>query len=101
MVRFYLGWLQEAVENRAGRGVGTLAGRLAAFASHAAGIVSLSRTLPHWAAADGQAVRILKTWTFPEYAEIAASTLEAIASRESSPRLVPEILRIWRSQRIH
>ena len=86
IARFYVGWLQEAVEHPEERGVGTLAGTLAAFASEAAGIVSLSRTFPGWAAADGQAVKILETWTFPEYAEMAASTLEAIASRESSPR---------------
>jgi hypothetical protein len=64
-------------------------------------MVNLSRTFPCWAAAGGEAVEILQSWTFPEYAEIAASTLEAIAARESSPRLVPEILRTWRSHRVH
>jgi hypothetical protein len=42
-----------------------------------------------------QPIRILQTWTFPEYYKLIRPRLKRITGRESDPKLTPQLAHYW------
>ncbi|HEY7429056.1 MAG TPA: hypothetical protein VH682_32800 [Gemmataceae bacterium] len=93
LIEFFLGWLEQTDdESDFGGIVGTLC-RMPAYAEQ---IHDIERAFPVFSPdyPDGP-IRVLKTWTFPQYYRRIKSRLKRIEERESEPKLIPEIGRYW------
>jgi hypothetical protein len=78
--------------------VGTWAGGLVQLRTTARHprVVDVERKLPVWAHDARPPVRVLREWTFEDYAATAmAPRLHTLAAREAEPRVLPAVLEAW------
>ena len=102
---FLLTWAEDALlgadENEMARAIGGL-GHLARVASGefehpygGRGVMDVVRRFPSWAYPDDEVMQVRRTWTVQEFGRTIMPRLERLASRESDPKVVPDVIRRW------
>jgi hypothetical protein len=91
-VEFYLAWLEQTEDDRDFGGIlGTLC-RMASISPD--GLVhDIERTFP--VRPDEPPLRVIESWSFPEYFERIRERIERLTERESEPKLTPQLARYW------
>lgn len=58
-------------------------------------VVEIERIMPAWDAPDGIPVRHRQIWSFAEYAQLIESRFRDLLARESEPKVLPHVMRMW------
>lgn len=98
VVDFYLDWLDACLESGDEGLFGTVAAQLATMPLRPAvgpQVVDIERIMPAWAANGGPPVRHLQSWTFAEYGRVIEPRLRDLLARESDPKVLPHVMRMW------
>jgi hypothetical protein len=92
LIDFFLGWLEQTDDPENFGGVlGTMC-RMPEIAQEGA-VQDIERTFP--VVASATPIRVLRTWTFPEYYEVIRPRLEGIARRESETHYTRYVEQYW------
>lgn len=98
VVDFYLDWLDACLESGDESLFGTVAANLAKMPLWPAigpQVVEIERVMPVWAANGGPPVRHPQSWTYAEYGRIIEPRLRDLLARESEPKVLPHVMRLW------
>ena len=99
-VRLYatvIDWLIDWLEDCEGDEFGAVAAALvrSSQVAKAEGVIETRRALPLWSQSEDQIVTTVAEWTFAEFGARIRPRLQAIAERESEPRIMPDVLAAW------
>lgn len=98
VVDFYLDWLDACLESGDEGLFGNVAAQLATMPMQPASggrVIEIERIMPAWDAPDGIPVRHLQSWSFADYARLIEPRLRDLLARESEPKVLPHVMRIW------
>ena len=95
LIEFFLGWLEQTDDES---DFGGIVGTLCSMPSYAEEVCDIERAFPA-SSTDypNGPIRVLQTWSFPQYYRRIKARLKKIVERESEPKLTPEIARYWLS----
>lgn len=94
LIEFLLAWLEETTDEG---DIGAIAGSMTRMPEFASGsrVVEVRRCFPFFEAGDESPVKIMRHWSFSEYARIIRPRLEPLIAKETQPKVIPYILDAW------
>jgi len=93
-IEFLLDWLESTTLES---DIGAVAAAMARMPldSLQSAVLRIERVFPATAAKSGEAVKKLRQWSFPEYAQIIKPRLLRLIEQEPEPKVIPAILASW------
>lgn len=95
-VEFLLDWIENTSDESE---IGGIAGGLGSMPRNSNNevVTRLSRSFPYGRAGGDDPLRVIQTWSFPEYEKLfLADRLKLIIECESEPKVLPMVLDLWR-----